>query len=74
MNETTIKRLVAKAHREGMLVELDLADGRDYSGYEVYDLIGTGDGFTITYGDYPDEQAENAVVIHYGEVTDLALI
>lgn len=74
MTETAIKKLVTKAYREGMLVELDLADGRDYSGYEVYDLIGTGDGFTITYGDYPDEQDENAVVIHYSEVVDLALI
>lgn len=74
MNETTIKTRVRKAYRDGMLVELELADGRDYSGYEVYDLIGTGDGFTITYGDYPDEQDENAVVIHWAEVLEVDLI
>lgn len=74
MNTNTVKNKVAKAHREGLLVELDLADGRDYSGYEVEDADRHGDGFSITYGDYPDERADNAVFVKWGDVTDIALI
>ena len=51
----------AEAYADGLLVELVLTDGRDYSGYEV-DLV-TDEGFVITYGDYDDERVMHRVTV-----------
>ena len=77
MRHSTIKSRISKAQRDGMLVELDLADGTAYSGYEVEDtdVVGpNGKSFVVTYGDYPDERDGNAVVVPYDAVVAVELI
>ena len=69
---TDTRTIVAEAYADGLLVELVLTDGRDYSGYEV-DLV-TDEGFVITYGDYDDERTENAVIVRWDEVVDGELV
>lgn len=69
---TDIAAAIREALRDGLLVELTLADGTDYSGYEVESLsFGVA---AITYGDYDDERDDARRYVRVADIADIALI
>lgn len=68
----TITTTATEALENGLLVELTLHDGTDYSGFEVEFVA--NDVIVIAYGDYDEQRNEARRAILTAEIAEIDLI